>query len=274
MLEVIMWAFQSAKIFRIALYRSLATLLLFLILNTAIVSASHAAHPLITEDTGTQGPKAHQIELNADWATDTGNRTKTGGLTYPQGVVDGLDLFLNIPTTWGAPVGEKTGLNDLSIGAKWVLVEDGGFSLGVKPELVMPTGDENKFLGNGRPSYAATVMAQLESGEFTWLFNIGASKNRFKLQADRDDKRTLIRRLSAAVLVQSSDRLTLALDVGQADAEDRVERSKPRYAVLGAIYSVNKNLDFDIGYKKGLNAAETDRQWGMGVTHRFSTVND
>ena len=274
MLEVIMWAFQSATIFRIALYRVLATLLLFLILSTAIVSASHAAHPLVTEDTGTQGPKAYQIELNADWATDVGNRTKTGGFTFTQGVVDGLDLFINIPTTWGAALGEKTGLNDLSIGAKWVLVEDAGFSLGVKPELVMPTGDENKSLGNGRTSYAATVMAQLESGEFTWLFNIGAAKNRFKLPADRDDKRTLIRRLSAAVLVQSSDRLTLALDVGQADAEDRVERSKPRYAVLGAIYSVNKNLDFDIGYKKGLNAAETDRQWGLGVTHRFSTVND
>jgi len=238
------------------------------------VGAAFSAHPLITEDTGTQGPKAYQIELNADWTTDVGNRTKTGGFTFTQGVVDGLDLFINMPTTWGAPVGEKTGLNDLSIGAKWVLVEDAGFSLGVKPELVMPTGDESKSLGNGRTSYAATVMAQLESGEFTWLFNIGAAKNRFKLPADRDDKRTLIRRLSAAVLVQSSDRLTLALDVGQADAEDRAERSKPRYAVLGAIYSVNKNLDFDIGYKKGLNAAETDRQWGMGVTHRFSTVND
>jgi hypothetical protein len=124
MLEVIMWAFQSATIFLIALYRVLATLLLFLILSTAIVSASHAAHPLVTEDTGTQGPKAYQIELNADWTTDVGNRTKTGGFTFTQGVVDGLDLFINIPTTWGAALGEKTGLNDLSIGAKWVLVED------------------------------------------------------------------------------------------------------------------------------------------------------
>jgi len=99
-------------------------LLLPLALVFSCVGSAQAAHPLITEDTGTQGPESHQIEFNADWATDVHDWTRMANLTYTQGVVDGLDLFINTSSTWGAPAGESTGLNDLSIGAKWIFFDN------------------------------------------------------------------------------------------------------------------------------------------------------
>jgi len=35
------------------------------------------------------------------------------------------------------------------------------------------------------------------------------------------------------------------------------------------IYALSEDLDLDLGFKKGLNSAETDRQWGTGLTWRF-----
>lgn len=237
----------------------------------AMVFASpvFAAHPLVSEDTGTQGPGGNQIELNSDWAKDAGATTKIAALTYTRGITETVDVFFNVPNTWKAPSGQNTGLNDTSLGAKWRFFENDGFSLGVKPEWIFATGDENKGLGNGKDSYALTLMAQIEAGDFTWLLNFGSTHNRFKLQADQDDNRKTINRSSLAMLYGVTEQFTVLVDIGQSDAETKAESSKPKFMVLGAIYAVNDNLDFDIGYKKGLNTAETDKQWGVGVTWRF-----
>ena len=232
---------------------------------------SWAAHPLVSEDTGTQGPGGNQIELNADWARDAGSTTKVAAFTYTRGITENLDLFANLPRTWGAPAGEQTGFNDVSLGAKWRFFEDGGFSLGLKPEWITPSADENRGLGNGKSSYAMTLMAQMEIDDVTLLFNVGATRNRFKLQSDTDAKRGTVNRSSIAVLYRLPWGTTALADLGQADAEDKSEQSKPKFYVLGLIHPVNKDLDIDVGYKKGINTVETDRQWGVGLTWRFAS---
>ncbi len=234
-----------------------------------ISGAAYAAHPLVSEDTGTQGTRGNQIEWNSDWSKAGGERTNTAAFTYTRGVTEAVDIFVNAPTTWKSPSGQSTGLNDMSLGAKWRFFENDGFSLGVKPEWISATGDEAKGLGNGKDSYALTLMAQVETGDFTWLFNYGTTRNRFGLQSDSLANRKVVDRVSAAMLYGVTDAITVLVDVGQSDPETKVDTAKPKFMVVGAIYALGEDLDLDIGYKKGLNSAEPNKQWGIGVTWRF-----
>lgn len=235
----------------------------------AFSGAAYAAHPLVSEDTGTQGTRGNQIELNSDWSKAGGERTNTAAFTYTRGVAETVDIFVNVPTTWKFPGGQSTGLNDMSLGAKWRFFESDGFSLGIKPEWIAATGDEDKGLGNGKDSYALTLMAQVETGDITWLFNYGTTRNRFALQADSLANRKVVDRVSAALLYGVTDAVKVLVDVGQSDPETKVDSAKPKFMVVGAIYALGDDLDLDIGYKKGLNSAEPNKQWGIGVTWRF-----
>ncbi len=230
---------------------------------------AYAAHPLVSEDTGTQGTGGNQVELNSDWSKAGGERTNTAAFTYTRGVAEAIDIFVNAPTTWKSPPGQSKGLNDMSLGAKWRFFENDRFSLGMKPEWIAATGDEDKGLGNGKDSYALTLMAQVETGDVTWLFNYGTTRHQFRLQADSLANRKAVDRVSAAMLYGVTDAITVLLDVGQSDPETKADTAKPKFMVLGAIYAVGDDLDLDVGYKKGLNSAEPSKQWGVGVTWRF-----
>ena len=64
-------------------------------------SVSFAAHPLITDDTGTQGKGKFQLEVNGEYGhdKDDGVTTKTtqaaAALSY--GVTEPIDIVLGIP---------------------------------------------------------------------------------------------------------------------------------------------------------------------------------
>ena len=104
---------------------------------------------------------------------------------------------------------------------------------------------------------------------FIFLVNFGKTYNRFSRQIDLDEKRTSITRSSFAILAQLNEGITLVADFGIADSQDRAQPKKPQFAIVGAIFSISDNFEFDVGYKKGLNSAEIDRHIGIGITWRF-----
>lgn len=67
----------------------------------ALGGAAHAAHPLITEDTDTQGHGHVQIELNTEHLTVASQGSdRTVALTnavLTHGVTDPLDVLLTVP---------------------------------------------------------------------------------------------------------------------------------------------------------------------------------
>lgn len=195
--------------------------------------SAYAAHPLVSEDTGTQGTRGNQIELNSDWSRGGGERTNTAAFTYTRGVAEAVDIFVNAPTTWKSTTGQSTGLNDVSLGAKWRFFENGGFSLGIKPEWIAASGDEDKALGNGKDSYALTLMAQVETDDVTWLFNYGTTRNRFRRQSDSLANRKAVDRVSAAMLYGVTDAITLLVDVGHSPTQRR--RRTPRSQSLWSL---------------------------------------
>ncbi len=60
--------------------------------------------------------------------------------------------------------------------------------------------------------------------------------------------------------------------VSDATLESNAERSDHRYMgsmVLGLVYSVMRNLDLDLGYRKGFTALAPDHAWLTGLALRF-----
>ncbi|OWW19809.1 transporter [Noviherbaspirillum denitrificans] len=234
--------------------------LVFLAAGTA-----HAAHPLVTDDTGTQGRGNHQLELNTDRMRDAGVSSQSAAITYTYGLRDALDAFVTLPAATTSP----SGLGDVAAGFKWRFSESAGTTFGLKPELFFATGNENRGLGSGRAHAGLTLLASHQAGEWTLLGNAGLAVNRYALPVDHDQNRRYVWRLSAAAIREVAEGWKALVDSGVARNTARSERTHPAFILLGMIYSPSEKLDLDIGWKAGLNSAETHRQVGAGVTVRF-----
>src|SRR5574341_382428 len=113
-----------------------------------------AAHPLITDDAGTQGKGKTQLEFIGEYGTDKEEGATEKGFEAPTvpflsyGMSDTMDLVFGLPS-----------------------------------------GDEEKGLGNGKPSYGAFLITTKEAGPWAFHFNVGYVRNEYKLQADEDANR-------------------------------------------------------------------------------------
>jgi hypothetical protein len=255
------------------------------LVSTAIMTAAagpaSAILPLITDDTGTQRPNktTHQLEFSFDRARDrdAGITAKASvpGFTYTYGISDPLDVFIGTTyarVTVSDPALGSTkvsGWGDTGLGVKWRFFEKDNLSLAIKPQITFATGDENKGLGTGRTSGAATFIVTYEAEPVTWLANIAYLRNNYKLAADEAALRSNLNRVSAAALVKVHEKVRLFGDVGSTTNADRTSNKRPAYFLFGLIYSPNKDIDFDAGLKLGLNNPEVDRTWSIGVTFRF-----
>lgn len=151
-------------------------------------STAHAAHPLVSDDTGTQGVGGYQVEVNTDWLRDAGVKTRTATATLTRGMTESVDVYLDTPYALSQP----TGFNDMGLGLKWRFFESDGLSVGLKPELSIATGNQEKQLGDGRSGGALTVLTQYDLGAWTWLFNLGTELHRYSSLSSQDEYRRYI----------------------------------------------------------------------------------
>lgn len=235
------------------------------------------AHPLITDDTGTQGKGKTQIELTGRIDQDDEGGVRTEGweakAVLTRGLLDPLDLVLEVPYAWiRAKDGEtvrRDGFADLLIALKWRFFEQGGLSLAVKPSVTLPTGDEEKGLGNGRASCGVNLITTYAMGPWAFHFNLGATHSDYKLEADREANRDDIWNASLAAEYKLAESWKLVANVGAERNADAASDTPPAFILGGVIWSVSEMLDIDAGVKWGLNGPETDLSFLAGVTFRF-----
>ena len=250
-----------------------------------------AAHPFLTDDTGTQGAGRWQLELQAERGTL--DRTADAGagpvqqqrratvftpvLTF--GVLENLDLALGLnyarqrTTDNGVVVAESDGMADSIVDFKWRFYEAGALSLAVKPSVLLPTGDENRGLGTGKASWGVNFIATYEAKPWAFNGNIAYSDVRYKLPQDADDNRADLWRVSGGLAYSVRDDLRLVGEVGVRTNSSRNDPYLPgsngQFAMLGAIYSPTDKIDFDVGFRKSLNHAEFDWTILVGATFRW-----
>ena len=238
----------------------------------ACTTAIYAAHPLITDDTGNQGSNHWQLEVNTD-----GSRTSLPAGTVKQQVVnttltyglqDNLDLAANLPVQRiSAPnASNQTGIADISVLAKWRFYDKDGFSSALKPIITIPTGNQDKGLGNGRATASVQWLNQYQQGNWTVLGNLGATYNDNTINARKN-----LWNASAAVLYSVAEPLQLVADIGTSRNTNLTAGAKNRtsYGLVGAIYHPTKNVDLDVGYRQTLGSSPKTKTLGAGATFRW-----
>lgn len=185
-------------------------------------------------------------------------------LTY--GLTDELDIAVGVPYQRINNDGEPKvrGMGDAALGVKWRFHEEDGLSIGLKPQVFIPTGNEQRGLGSGKAAYGVNLLASYEISNCTLLANAGYTYSNNVLGT-----RKSIWNASAAVVWNAMPKTRLLLDVGTYRNADPLSSRHPAFAVAGAIYSPHEKLDLDVGIRKGLNSAEVNSVVGVGVTVRW-----
>lgn len=246
-------------------------------------SNAFAAHPLITDDAGTQGKGKFALEINSEF-----NREKetVDGITVKEtgsevaaivsyGFIDNADIVLGIPYQWtktkedGEVTSDEDGIGEMSVEIKWRFFEKEGLGFALKPGITLPTGDEEKGLGNGRASYGLMFITTKEIESWAFNLNLGYMHNEYDRREDEDANRKEIWHASLATQTEVIKNLTAVANIGVERNPDKESNTHPAFVLGGLIYSITENFDIDAGIKAGLNKPETDLTFLAGMAMRF-----
>lgn len=243
-----------------------------------VPAASWAAHPLITDDAGTQGKGKYQLEVNGQYDSDketvNGVSVKStggqAGATLSYGIIDNADLVLNVPYVWGkvtedgVSVYDEKGLSDVSFEGKWRFFEKDGLSFGLKPGISLPTGNDEKGLGTGKTGYHIFLIGSKEAAPWAFHANLGYIRNENKAEEEKS-----LWHASLATTYEIVKNLKLVGNIGMERNADKAADNDPAFIIAGAIYSISENFDIDAGVKYGLSSSETDLSLLAGMAFRF-----
>jgi hypothetical protein len=243
------------------------------LLAAGSILPADAAHPLLTEDTGTQGLGNAQLELMVDSIRDrppgasVREQVTTAVLSY--GVRDDVDLQLGLPhvrqhTHDAAGRRASEGALDTTADIKWRFFERETLSLGLKTGVTLPTGDKDRGFGTGRVTWGALLIGSYEPGPLGFHSHFGYRRNNNAL-----DQRTSLWHLSGALTYRATGNLKLVADLSADTDPDRTRGGSLRYSILGLIYSPTPALDLDAGLKHGHGSGAADRALLFGATLRW-----
>jgi len=249
----------------------------------ATPAGARAAHPLVSDDAGTLGRGAAQLELAAEVGRDRrvspdGAEREDAGqtaATLTLGVTTDLDVVLGVASTWsrvrvnGAVVSSESGAADLALQAKWRVLEVGGFSLAAKPGVTLPTGDPHRGLGAGRVSYSVALIASQVLGPVTFDLNGAYTRSELALAAARAESRPDLWHGSLAIRARVLPSVQLVGNVGAGTSPRRSTVTWSAFALGGVTCAVTDRLTLDVGVKAGLTAPDVDLVALGGVAWRF-----
>ncbi|MCX8031312.1 MAG: transporter, partial [Thermodesulfovibrionales bacterium] len=185
--------FNGLKVqeFRGLLLKDLRLFLVFVFslfaIHFSLSNVSFAAHPLITDDTGTQGKGKFQVEINSEFFRE---KEKIDGISFKEtggeiatvlsyGLADNVDIVLGVPYQWfkvkedGITIEKESGISDVSVEFKWRFFEQESLSFAIKPGFTLPTGDDKKGLGAGKATYSLYLIVTKEIEPFAFHLNAG-----------------------------------------------------------------------------------------------------
>lgn len=243
-----------------------------LCLAALLPTGALAYHPLVSDDTGTQGLGGNQLELGYDYA-----RGKTAGVvdigrevpfTYTRGLADNLDVFAGVSRI----TSPSAGWSNVGLGAKWRFYENEAakLSLAIKPEIILPisAADEAAGFGNGKTSYALTMILTKETSFGELHFNLAAERDNFDDDTITDRKNRY--RASFAPVWAVAEQWKLALDLGLQTNPDSAEKSRMGYVELGVVYSPTEDFDLSLGITRDMmDGAVSTTSASFGLTWRF-----
>jgi hypothetical protein len=250
-------------------------LLLIIMILLVFSIPAYAAHPLITDDTGTQGKGKFQIEMlgqagyDKDKSTDTTTKTATPNTILTCGAIETVDVMVGTTYQWIRTSGQglvsnENGIGDAMIAVKWRFFERDGFSFAVKPVVNLPSGDWDRGMGNGKMSGSIYLIGTKELKPFAFHINGAYIRNENKLNQE-----VSLWHASFATEYEMIKNLKLVGNVGAQRNVVRGDNTPPVFILGGLIYSLTEKIDLDAGYKYGLTKPEVNHTVLAGITIKF-----
>ena len=229
--------------------------------------AAFAAHPLQTEDTGTQGAGNVEIENGLARARLAGTTLTTYQPQASVGLAPTVDAIVQPSRVWlRAPAQPSvSGWGDTNIDGKWRFLGSDPWSFGIRAGLQAPTSQHGLGLPHGQWSEHALLVATWDAAPTTVHANVGVTR-----VPRAPGTRATLGHLSAALMQALDERLMLTVD-GEVDQDPEPSRKAwPGSVLAGAIWTARPGLDLDVGYQRSFGAQPVSRQWMAGLTYRFS----
>jgi len=227
--------------------------------------AAFAAHPLQTEDTGTQGTANVEIENGFSNARFDSTTVATYQPQLSIGVANSVDAILQpaLVRVRSPQQASVTGWGDTNLDAKWRFWSSDPWSLALRGGVLAPTG--RKGLTRGEASEHALLVATWKDAPTTVHANVGLTR-----LARAPGARASVAQVSAAVMQSIDNGLVLAADGELHQDPDPARKTWPGSLLGGLIWTARPGLDLDIGYQRSFSAQPVNRQWMAGLTWRFS----
>lgn len=225
-----------------------------------------AAHPLQTEDTGTQGLGNIEIENGMTWSRDTSGRRFIYQPQVSYGVSPVLDLIVQPSFLHHRDIGDDwhSDFGDTNLDAKWRFYGSSPWSLGLRAGLQIATASGDQGLSHGTVGSHEILVLTYDEAPLTIYGNLGGIQN----PASSGLRREVVGASTAALwTVNGHLILTGELATG---ADPTLHRGDwPSTALAGFIWTIIPGLDSDIGYVRGFQQPASQR-WLAGLTYRFA----
>jgi len=252
-------------------------LLVFLSL-TGPVSATH---PLITDDTGTQGKGAVLIESNINYLKDNEFRSSVIPLSITAGISKTMDVAVEFPYLWlrpSAATGQpQSGFSDVNFKFKHRFYERGKKdgdqeqterSLAYQVAFSQPTGREDLGLGAGTMRWNARLLGSAEWEDTEVSANLGYDSEGKALR-----RGNLVFDYAVSLSVTAKYERpkpwepVVELAVVRVKGMDGYERFAS--ALAGIIYEPSERYYIDAGVRVGLNERSEDYALLAGFGYKF-----
>jgi hypothetical protein len=246
---------------------------LFLLASSVLTGAvpAEAGHPLETDDPGTQGRGNIEAEFNVDRANgENGGHETAVYTTDTLGLAPRLDLIVNLPYLFSqadASTPTVRGMGDSEIDLKYRFLDQDGSvpAFAFKAGALLPTGDYQQGLGDGRASGLFTAIVGWESD------NAGVYGN---LRYDLAGRPIGSPEAHDRILASVAGRVPFAgplVALGEYVWEYPIDGGEPPRSEITAGCSVEivENLSVNGAFKWGTTSSSTDVTYLLGLTYDF-----
>jgi hypothetical protein len=240
-----------------------------------------AAHPLITDDPGTQGKGAVLVESNVNYLKDNEFRSTAVPLALTAGINETMDVSVELPYLWLRPsavTGQpESGFSDVFFKFKhrfYEQEEKGGDqeaserSLAYQIALSQPTGREEQGLGAGTSRWCARLLGSAAWEPVEVIANLGYDSSGKALRRGNFVFDYAVS-LSDAVEYERAKpwEPVVELAVVRVKGADGYERLAS--ALAGVIYEPFDQYYIDAGVRVGLNERSEDYALLAGFGYKF-----
>ena len=194
------------------------------------VELARAGPPFVTDDPEPPPPGGWEINVPFIVERTPGETDMDAPLFDLNYGLPDVQLKLEIPikVVHEDSNGTLAGAGDLLLGVKWrfLNIENSQLQLGIYPQLLIPTGDQARGLGEGRAAFVLPLVAQKSWDKWTLYGNVGYW---WRTAAETRDY------VYAGVVLEReiSDRLTLGVELFGNSPKERGGRSDVAFNIGG-----------------------------------------